>query len=62
MAGVCAESALVVDVTGASIRFVWVGPTVGVDGSRGRRRRVIVERSHVGVLLELRFEVRHVGG
>jgi hypothetical protein len=62
MKRVCAESALVVDMTGASIRLVGVGATVGVDGSRGRSWWILVERSHVRVPLQLGFAVGHIGG
>lgn len=62
MTRVCAKSALVVDMTSPGCGFVRIGATIGVDGSSRRGRRVLVEGSHVRILLELRFEVGHVGG
>lgn len=61
MKRVSTESALVAEVTSASIRVIGVGATIGIDRARDGGRWILVEGTHVRVLLELRLAVGHVG-
>ena len=62
MRRVCAESALVANGTGTSIKHIGVRVKVGVDESSGRRWWIRKKRFQIRIIPELGVGVRHVDG